>query len=183
MMPALVLAGVLMLLAAFLIGRELHRRGTFVDDRLYAGEIKNAADRAGIDPQLVRAVIFQESRFRPGVRGKDGEVGLMQILPEGAAADYSRSNNRPEFSLRELYGIECNLEIGCWYLARAVRRWQGFAHGTELALAQYNAGERRAKKWQPAGTDGDVIRNITIKSTRNYVERIMKRYRRYKAAE
>ena len=73
-----------------------------------------------------------------------------------------------------------NLEIGCGYLARGMRRWSGYRAQTELALAQYNAGESRADRWKPASPDGTVVDRIGIGSTRQYVTRIMKRYRKYR---
>ena len=103
----------------------------------------------------------------------------MQVLPGGAVADWARLTKRPRPSVRELYGVEANLEIGCWYLARALRRWNGYKHGTALALAQYNAGESRAKAWAPEKPDGEVVPRIRIASTRKYVETILKRYRKY----
>ena len=151
----------------------------FVDDTRYHDEIVAAARRHGLDPELVRALIFRESRFDPRARGSRGEVGLMQVLPGGAVADWARVNKRPRPSVRELYGVERNLEIGCWYLARALRRWDGYKERTALALAQYNAGESRAKAWAPGKRDGEVVPRIRIVSTRKYVETILKRYRKY----
>ena len=153
----------------------------FVDDTKYHDEIVAASRRHGLDPELVRALIFRESRFDPRARGSRGEVGLMQVLPGGAAADWARVNKCPRPSVRELYGVERNLEIGCWYLARALRRWSGYKHGVALALAQYNAGESRAKAWAPGKRDGEVVPRIRIASTKKYVETILKRYRKYLA--
>ena len=151
----------------------------FVDDTKYQSEIAAAARRHGLDPDLVRALIYRESRFDPRARGSRGEVGLMQVLPGGAAADWARVMKRPRPSTRELCVVETNLEIGCWYLARAKRRWSGYKHGTALALAQYNAGESRAKTWAPGKRDGEVVSRIRIASTKKYVETILKRYRKY----
>ena len=151
----------------------------FVDDTKYRAEIAVAARRHGLDPDLVRALIFRESRFNPLARGSRGEVGLMQVLPGGAAADWARLTKRPRPSGRELYGVEVNLEIGCWYLARALRRWNGYKECAALALAQYNAGESRAKTWAPEKRDGEVVPRIRIASTKKYVKTILKRYRKY----
>ena len=153
--------------------------GWFVDDTKYRDEIVAAARRHGLDPDLVRALVFRESRFDPRARGSRGEVGLMQVLPGGAAADWARFKKRPRPSVRELYNVETNLEIGCWYLARAMRRWSGYRANTALALAQYNAGESRAKAWAPEKRDGEAVPRIRIASTKKYVETILKRYRKY----
>ena len=161
----------------------LHRDGVrdfLVDDTRFSEEIVRAARTNGLDPALVRAVVFQESRFNPSARGTKGEIGLMQILPDGAAEEWARTYRRPRPTDAELRDPELNLAIGCWYLARAMRRWQDRRCQIELALCQYNAGARRAERWQPDTPDGTVIDRITIASTRLYVERIMARYRKYK---
>lgn len=164
-------------LASFWFREEL--RDFTVDDTRFAEEIQAAARRHGLDPQLVRAVVFQESRFDPFVRGRAGEVGLMQVLPSGAAAEWSRVNKRKAPDVNALYEPAVNLEIGCWFLARGMRKYADYAGRTELALARYNAGESRSERWKPAQKDGDVIERISISSTRIYVTKIMARYRQY----
>jgi len=154
-------------------------RDLTVDDTKYADQIRESAERYGLPPELVRAVVFQESRFNPAAVGGKGEVGLMQLLPEGAVAEWAKAAGRTAPGSRELADVRTNLNIGCWYLSRAVRRWEKFDCKYELALAQYNAGESRAAKWKPEEYDGDVIDRIGIKSTRHYVSRIMKRYEYY----
>ena len=153
----------------------------FVDDTLYHEEIAEAAGRHGVDPELVRALIFQESRFDPLARGGAGEIGLMQVLPKGAAAEWARVSKQPRPTTRELFDVKTNLNIGCWYLARALRRWREYDAKVELALAQYNAGENRAKGWVPPRKDGTVVERVTVPSTRRYITRIMRRYRKYAA--
>ncbi len=150
-----------------------------VDDTRFDAEIRRAAGQYDLDPALVRAVVFQESRFDPFARGSKGEVGLMQVLPRGAVADWARVKRRKVPGTAELTDPVLNLEIGCWFLARAIRRWSGYRHGVELALAQYNAGASRAERWKPPERNGSVIDRITIGSTRRYVSRIMTRYRKY----
>ena len=150
-----------------------------VDDTRFAAEISEAAAKHGLDSRLVRALIYEESRFRPGAVGRAGEIGLMQVMPNRAAADWARAHNVPTPEAGMLYSPRINLEIGCWYLSDGLRRFRDYKAATELALARYNAGLTRANKWKPKEKTGEPIDNITIASTKKYVRNIMKRYRRY----
>ena len=143
------------------------------------GHINRAAAKYGLDPELVKALIWRESRFDPNAVGKSGEVGLMQLVPAGspgAVAEWSRITGAPPPSRRRLFEVETNLDIGCWYLADAMHQFSNYRCGTELALAAYNAGMSRAKRWKPETADGEVLDRIDIASTRNYVKFIMQRY-------
>ena len=171
------LAAMALAVCAFLFRGDL--RDLLVDDTRFSTEIAAAAARHNLPPELVRAVVFQESRFDPFARGSRGEYGLMQVLPQGAAAGWARVLRRPVPGRAELCTPQVNLEIGCWYLARAMERWKKYRCRTELALCQYNAGESRAERWKPETPDGEVIDRIGIGSTRIYVQRIMRRYRSY----
>lgn len=175
-----VAAAVVFLAALLVIPFRDDVRNVFVDDTLFAEEIRETAQRYNLPPELVRAVIFRESRFNPEARGKAGEVGLMQILPRGAVAEWARIHKCPVPDRTALENVRVNLEIGCFFLARSMRRWQGYKGQTALALCQYNAGDRRAAKWAPEDpADGDILSRITIRSTRKYVAVILKRYQRY----
>ena len=176
-----ILSVIALLAAAVGLVSDESPRDWLVNDRLYANEIKAAAKKHDLDPLLVRALIFQESRFDPFARGEDGEYGLMQILPSGAVTDWARINRKNMPAKDELTNPELNLEIGCWYLARAMKRYKDYRNQTALALAQYNAGARRADKWKPSHKNGEVIPLINIKSTQKYVSSIIRRYHRYLA--
>ena len=148
------------------------------DDTRYAEEIRQAAGRHGVDPQLVRALIWRESRFRAHAVGSKGEIGLMQLLPRGAVAEYARVHKVPAKSRRELFDVRGNLEVGCWYLGTALRRWRGADHDLERALTQYNAGESRAREWcvpPPPGQKDPIPASV-----RRYVDGIMTRYHGYR---
>ena len=157
-------------------------RRLFVDDGKYSTEIAAAARKHRLDPALVRAVIYQESGFDPFKRGKAGEIGLMQVLPSGAAAEWARVNKRPRPADYELFDVGLNLEIGCWYLARALDKWSQYDHRLELALAQYNAGAKRARRWAPPDKRGEVLPRVDIASTKRYIMKIMERYYSYRVS-
>ncbi len=149
----------------------------FCNDRLYQQEISAAALRHGIDPDLVRALIWRESRFDRNCRGRRGECGLMQILPSGAAAGWAKAAKHHTVAESDLYNVTVNLEIGCWYLARGLKEYRDYKNGVQLALAGYNAGPAKAAEWKPATTDGEVV--ITYPDTAKYVADIVQRYRYY----
>lgn len=154
-------------------------RNFAVDDTRFAEEIKEAAAKHGLDSRLVRALIYEESRFRPGTVGKAGEIGLMQVMPNQSAVDWAKAHKVPCPEAGLLFSPRINLEIGCWFLSDGLRRFRNYKHAVELALARYNAGLTRANRWKPKDKNAPVIDNITIRSTQRYVKNIMKRYARY----
>ncbi|MEM4248632.1 MAG: lytic transglycosylase domain-containing protein [Candidatus Nanoarchaeia archaeon] len=141
--------------------------------------IENASRRHGIDPCLVKAVIWRESRFNPNARGSKGEIGLMQIRMNYSAADWSEKNGIPIPCEGVLFHPEINIEIGSWYLSRARKRWKDFEHSTEMALAEYNAGFAGMKKWIPETTDANILERIQYEPTKEYVSAIMEQYESY----
>lgn len=172
--------GVLIVLCGiFFAAKIIHRKGLLVDDSRYWENIQEISRRRGIDPQLVRAVIFQESSFVRESVGRKGEVGLMQVHLKGAVADWAKAHGKKIPSHSALCDVNLNLEIGTWYLAKALKRWEKYRDQIPLALVQYNAGATRAERWKPERLDGEVIPRIKIAATRAYVVNIMKRYRKY----
>ncbi|MBE6357462.1 MAG: lytic transglycosylase domain-containing protein [Lentisphaerae bacterium] len=177
-----VLAGALCFACFFV--RDKKVKMDQLDDLLYNGdefsaEIREAAEKYQLPPELVKALIRKESRFNPKTRGKAGEIGLMQILPKGAVAEWARLHKCKAPSEKELFEVKTNLDIGCWYLARAIKRWQDYRFGLELALADYNAGTKHAARWKPEKTNGEVLNRIDFPMTRKYVTDIMGYYREY----
>lgn len=147
-----------------------------IDDTKYDAVIAKAAKKYNVDSRLVKALIFQESRFDPGARGLHGEIGLMQIMPDGAAVDWAAYYKVESIREGLLFNPVLNIEIGTWYLAEALKRWRKYKYATELALCQYNAGGKRADAWKPEKYDGEVLDRIKIKSTRAYVKAIIHKY-------
>ncbi|MBA2435400.1 MAG: transglycosylase SLT domain-containing protein [Chthoniobacterales bacterium] len=136
-----------------------------------------------LDPMLVKAVVWRESRFDPRKLGGAGERGLMQVS-EIAAQDWAQENKLENFRVEELFDPKTNLEAGAWYLQRAMLHWQAARDPTPFALAEYNAGASRAQRW--AGGDGKrpisasaFQKNIDFPGTKKYVESVIDRYRFY----
>ncbi len=145
--------------------------------------IQTVASSNELDPMLVKAVVWRESRFDPRKLGGAGERGLMQVS-EIAARDWALENKIENFQVEELFDPKTNLEAGTWYLHRAMVHWKKASDPTPFALAEYNAGASRAQRW--AGGDGAqpispraFQKNIDFPGTKKYVESIIDRYHFY----
>ena len=134
-----------------------------------------------LDPMLVKAVAWRESRFDSHKVGTTGERGLMQVSAK-AANEWAHENKVTDFNFDQLFDPKTNLEAGSWYLRRALDHWQNESEPLAFALAEYNAGASRAQRWVGAGgiTTNQFLNNIDFPITRNYVQSIMKRYSFYK---
>lgn len=145
--------------------------------------IRAVAAEHHLDPMLVKAVVWRESRFDPRKFGSAGERGLMQVS-EKAAQEWATENHVENFRVEELFDPKVNLEAGTWYLRRAAQHWENQADPIPFALAEYNAGASRAQRW--AGGDNAVIpsdtfrANIDFPGTRKYVDSILGRFEFYK---
>ena len=133
----------------------------------------------GVYPPLLKAVIWKESRFDKNCRGSKGEIGLMQLMPQAAVKDWENEFQQHVPSEGALTDPEINIEIGSWFLGRALKRWNGYTEAETLALCEYNAGIQRAETWKPLLHDGDVMANIDIESTRKYVKDILEQRDKY----
>lgn len=126
--------------------------------------IKRYSDEYTLDPYLVSAVIFTESRFRSTAVSPKGAVGLMQIMPdtgEWIAGKIGIVDYAPQM----LTDTDVNIHMGCWYLRYLYDRFSG---DMDKVLAAYNAGPRNVSEW--AG-DGELT-HIPFAETQNYLEKV-----------
>ena len=112
------------------------------------------ARRHGLDPALVLAVVAVESGFQPGAVSPKGAQGLMQLMPATAR----------ELGVSDALDAEQNLDGGARYLRALLEQSGG---DVRLALAAYNAGPGAVKR------HGGVP---PYRETRQYVEKVMRRY-------
>ena len=145
--------------------------------------IRSVALEHHLDPMLVKAVVWRESRFDPKKHGSHGERGLMQVS-ERAANEWARENKIVGFNLEQLFEPKTNLEAGTWYLHRAIEHWDHQSDPIPFALAEYNAGASRAQRWSGGNGVADVserqfLENIDFPATRRYVGSIIDRYKFY----
>ena len=146
--------------------------------------IRQVGQKYGVDPMLIKAVVWRESTFRADMVGKNGERGLMQVM-DAAAEDWARQTKRPTFVPTDLFSPRVNLEAGTWYLKKGLQRYASKDDPATFALAEYNAGKSRVDKWvgdtnQGSGaTAGDLRDSISFPGTRGYVDTIIDRYHFY----
>jgi diguanylate cyclase (GGDEF)-like protein len=124
----------------------------------YEDIIQRHAARTGLDPDLVKAVMHQESSNNPRAVSPKGARGLMQLMPATAARYGAKNVNDPEQ----------NITAGTDYLKFLSDKYGG---DLDKTLAGYNSGEGAVDRWSARG------HNIPpYKETQNYVRTIKKRY-------
>ena len=141
-----------------------------------------AARRYGVEPALVKAVVWRESRFHPQARGSRGEIGLMQVMLKAAARDWTDAEHLPPLTPEHLLDPGTNTLVGAWYLGKLLKRYAQTDNPLPYALADYNAGRSNVLKWkQGAATTNSAvfIQQISFPSTKNYVRSVMRRYEHY----
>ena len=137
----------------------------------YEHVIRAYAAQRDLDPALVAAVVYAESRFDPNVRSSAGAIGLMQILPE-TGEFIARSTGGTEFVEADLRDPDLNVRYGTWLLRHLLDRYDG---DVETALAAYHAGPTNVDEWRRNGG------GIAFPETQAYVDevqRVAKIYRR-----
>jgi len=160
----------------------------WTDYRRFDSLIVKVAREYNLDPRLIKAVVWRESRFQADMTGRNGERGLMQVS-EIAARDWAAAKGVRDLRPEQMLTPEMNLEIGTWYLSKAVQRWNSEDNAVPFALAEYNAGKSRVDRWirtalqkkkgQPV-TAETFQNSIDFPSTARYVRAILARYDFYK---
>ena len=147
----------------------------------YDPVITSIASEHRLDPMLVKAVVWRESRFDRNKYGTAGERGLMQVSAK-AANEWAHERKIENFKLDDLFDAKTNLEAGSWYLRRAIDHWQIESEPVPFGLAEYNAGASRVQRWVAVdGISSDqFLNNIDFPATRSYVQSILRRYEFYK---
>jgi soluble lytic murein transglycosylase len=127
----------------------------------YEEIVRGHARNYRLEPPLLAAVIYQESKFDADARSSSGAVGLMQLLPDTAKGIALRTGGE-RFVVDDLYEPEINIRYGAWYLRHLLDKYGDEA----TALAAYNAGQTNVDRWQREGT------GIRCAETRHYVQRV-----------
>jgi soluble lytic murein transglycosylase len=151
-------------LAATVLYVETSKPGWYARMRYplaYEEIIRGHARNYDLDPALIAAVIYRESKFDPDARSSSGAVGLMQLLPD-TARGIAELTGGSRFVVSDLEDPEINVRYGSFYLKRLVRKYDD----VPLALAAYNAGQTNVDEWQAGG------RGIVFPETREYVDQV-----------
>jgi len=138
---------------------------------------QQAADK-GLDPALIAAVVYEESRFRDQT-SHAGARGLMQITPE--TADFiARRSGGVRFEQSDLATPQINIAYGAWFLRYLIDHYDG---NETLAIAAYNAGLTNVDGWveRAGGPEGfDAARDVPFPETRAYVQNVQERRGEYR---
>lgn len=121
--------------------------------------IRAAAERYGLDADLIHCVVAVESNFDPKAVSPKNARGLMQLMPQTAA----------KYGVKDIFDPEQNVNAGTRYLKELLRKYRDLT----LALAAYNAGPERVDQYGR--------RVPPYLETMKYVQRIAKSYARIKA--
>jgi soluble lytic murein transglycosylase len=171
---AAALAALIVALVASEVERAAHRRGLPLSQ---ASVIRRQASLKHLDPALIAAVIYAESKFDPRP-SPAGAEGLMQILPATAYFIAHRSGGT-QFTASDLATPSINVAYGSYYLRYLLDHYGG---NEMLALAAYNGGLANVDSWvarAEAAGRSLALSEIPFSETRVYVTRVLKAQRDY----
>lgn len=137
----------------------------------YEQIVRGHAKNYRLDPALLAAVIYQESKFEADARSEAGAIGLMQLQPDTAKGIAIRTGGS-RFRTSDLYTPEINVRYGSWYLRHLLNKYDD----EKLALAAYNAGQSNVDAWRAEG------KGIQFSETRAYVHRVEELKEIYRSA-
>jgi soluble lytic murein transglycosylase len=144
----------------------------------YSDVIRQQAAEKHLDPALVAAVIYAETKFEPRDSAV-GAVGLMQVMPQ-TASFLARRSGATTFTTADLADPQVNIAYGSYYLRYLLNEYH---QNLSLALAAYNGGESNVDRWVAAArADGRAltVAHIPFPETRAYVQRVLHARGEYK---
>jgi soluble lytic murein transglycosylase len=172
---ALVIVGVLGAAAALIVAQidveEALREVTL--PLRHDDVIRQQAAEKDLDPALIAAVIYAESRFIEGQTSEAGALGLMQVTPQTAQAIADESGGTA-FEVSDLDDPDINIRYGSYHLRDLLDQYDG---NLVAALAAYNAGSGRVDEWGGAALE---VGDIGFEDTRAYVEQVLEKADEYR---
>ena len=128
----------------------------------YEHIVTGHAENYDLDPALLAAVIYRESKFDAQARSSSGAIGLMQLLPD-TAKGIALHTGGTQFEVSDLLDPEINVRYGAFYLRRLLNKYGD----VRLALAAYNAGQANVDEWRAEN------KGIAFPETRQYVDEVL----------
>ena len=141
----------------------------------YADLVVAESQKNSIDPLLYFALIRQESSFNPWVTSSADARGLGQVMP-ATGRGIAQALGVRNFTLDQLYLPFVSVRFGVWYFAQDLKTFNEPIY----ALAAYNAGTGRVKKWQESDLDF-AVEDIDIAETALYVRIVYTNWRQYQS--
>lgn len=136
----------------------------------YQAEIDKYAAEFSLEPELLAAIIYVESRFDNYSKSHKGAIGLMQLMPS-TAFWVAKKLEIDNFTLEDLNNPEINIRFGSWYFSYL---YQKFDKDLIKAIAAYNAGESNVYKWINEGWNGDLKSDeLPYSETDSFVRRVI----------
>ena len=139
-------------------GKNSPSHSVRIREHLFDSIIRQAASRYQVDPYLVKAIIMAESSYNPKAVSKKGAKGLMQLMPKTAKA----------LGVEDSFNPEHNINAGVKYFKQLLNQFSG---DVKLALAAYNAGSKRVKKYKGIPP---------YKATQYYVKKVFEYHEHYR---
>jgi len=145
----------------------------------FSGLVGKYAREYGVEPELIYAIMRQESVFNPAIVSPAGAIGLMQIMPYTGQEIADALGDKP-FSPDSLYTPDINVRFGSYYISRLLNEFNG---NLVCAIAGYNGGPHNVRKWYERNKNNDAdlfIEDIGFTETRTYVKKVLANYWIYK---
>lgn len=147
--------------------------------RPFRKTIERWAKAAKVDPDLLQALVREESLFNPWARSSTGAIGLTQLMPD-TARKVARALKLGRVDAEMLQRPALNIRLGAAYLGELMSRLDG---SKVLAVAAYNAGPPAILRWMRARPNADVdewVEEIPVWETRDYVKHVLASYGAYR---
>lgn len=145
----------------------------------YQDVIREQAAEKHLDPALIAAVIYAETKFDPR-NSSAGAVGLMQVLPQ-TALFLAHKSGATTFHVSDLNTPQVNIAYGSYYLRYLLDEY----HGRKVeALAAYNGGEANVNQWIARAREHGArfaSSDIPFPETQAYVQRVLQAQHDYRA--
>lgn len=144
----------------------------------YKDTIIKYSNEFEVNPNLVAAIIKQESKYNSRALSRKGAIGLMQIMPETGEWIAERIGME-EFTTDMLYNPEINIMMGAWYIDNLSCQFYG---NYDLVIAAYNGGSGNVTKWlsdERYSQDGVTLKDIPFPETKKYLANVNRNLKAY----